>query len=107
MATITPLSVWLAYHRALGHNVDKWDCKQLPNTSTRKRKQTMDQSKTYYVIRIGDDRFDLRQTRYGDRLAMGNEHPHDLMAVSFTAQQMRELIAKHFQDTDASALPPL
>jgi hypothetical protein len=60
---------------------------------------------TYYVVRTGPDSFDLRQTRYADQLAKGNEHPHDLMAAGFTAAGMREILRKWFDDTDASALP--
>ena len=44
--------------------------------------------------------FDLRQERF-----RGKNHPHDIMASGFTAQQMRELIASMFPDTDVSALP--
>lgn len=61
-------------------------------------------SKTYYVAKTGDDRFDLRQTRYKEQLEAGREHPHDLMATGFTADGMREILAKWFADTDASAL---
>lgn len=60
---------------------------------------------TYYVVKVGDNRFDLRQTRYKAQLAAGSEHPHDLMAVSFPADGMRDIISKWFHDTDASALP--
>ncbi len=62
--------------------------------------------KTYYVVKVGPDRFDLRQTRYAATLRAGKEHPHDLMAASFTADGMREIIGKWFADTDATALPP-
>lgn len=58
---------------------------------------------TYYVVKVGD-RFDLRQERYRARFDAGREHPHDLMAASFTADGMREILAKLFADTDASAL---
>ena len=60
--------------------------------------------KTYYVVRVGPDRFDLRQSRYRAQLDEGREHPHDLMATGFTAEGMREIISKHFNDTDARAL---
>ena len=55
--------------------------------------------RTYYVVRVGPDRFDLRQTRY-----KGTNHPHDLMAVQFTEQGMRDIVAKWFPDSDVSAL---
>lgn len=61
-------------------------------------------SKTYYVAQTGDDRFDLRQTRYKAQLEAGKEHPNDLMAVGFTADGMREILSKWFADTDTSAL---
>jgi hypothetical protein len=60
---------------------------------------------TYYVVCAGPDRFDLRQTRYRALLEAGREHPHDLMAAGFTAEGMREILAKWFSDTDSSALP--
>lgn len=59
---------------------------------------------TYYVVRVGPDRFDLRQSRYAEQFKQGAEHPHDLMAVHFDAAGMRDIIAKHFQDTDTTAL---
>jgi hypothetical protein len=58
----------------------------------------------YYVVRVGADRFDLRQSRFADALKAGTEHPHDLMAVGFSGQGMRDIIAKFFPDTDVSAL---
>lgn len=60
---------------------------------------------TYYVIQTGPDSFDLRQTRYRKQFENGKEHPHDLMAVSFTASGMCEILEKWFSDTDVSALP--
>jgi hypothetical protein len=59
---------------------------------------------TYYTEKTGLDRYDLRQTRYRSQRSTGKEHPHDLMAVSFPAAGMLELIKKHFPDTDASAI---
>jgi hypothetical protein len=61
---------------------------------------------TYYVVRTGPDSFDLRQERFRSELEQGKEHPHDLMATSFTAAGMREILDKWFSDTDDSALPP-
>lgn len=62
----------------------------------------------YYVEKVGPDRFDLRQTRYrSQRLTRnGNGHPHDAMAAGFTAEAMREVIARHFSTAsiDTSAL---
>jgi hypothetical protein len=59
---------------------------------------------TYYTEKTGPDRYDLRQTRFRAQRDTGKEHPHDLMAVSFSADGMLELIKKHFPDTDASAI---
>jgi hypothetical protein len=59
---------------------------------------------TYYTEKTGPDRYDLRQTRFKAQRDTGKEHPHDLMAVSFSAAGMLELIKKHFPDTDASAI---
>ena len=61
----------------------------------------------YYVVRTGQDRFDLRQTRYRAQHAAGREHPHDIVAVGFTADDMRAALAEWFDDTDTSALPPI
>jgi hypothetical protein len=61
---------------------------------------------TYYVVKTGPDRFDLRQTRFAEQLKAGSEHPWDVMATHFTAEDMREIIAEIFPDTDASVLPP-
>lgn len=63
-------------------------------------------SAAYYVVRVAEDRFDLRQSRFAERFKAGKEHPHDLMAAGFSAEGMREILAKWFADTDASALPP-
>jgi len=63
-------------------------------------------SSTYYVTPSPrmPGRFDLRQARYAEQLRAGREHPHDLMATGFTGQDMRDLVAKHFPDTDLTAL---
>lgn len=55
----------------------------------------------YYIERCArlPGCFNMRQTRYRADYVNGMEHPHDLMAVGFTADQMRELIAKHFPNT--------
>lgn len=59
----------------------------------------------YYVCPAKfSDTFNLRQERFRDEFEDGNEHPNDLMAVSFTADQMRKIIADWFPDTDSSAL---
>lgn len=59
----------------------------------------------YYVVKTGDDRFDLRQSRFKDQLAAGNEHPHDLMASGFDREGMNKVIDQYFlRDTDASAM---
>lgn len=56
----------------------------------------------YYIVKTGDDRYDMRQERF-----RGTVHPHDLMAVGFSAAQMRDMLAQHFPaDVDTSALPP-
>lgn len=52
--------------------------------------------KPYYVQKVGEDRYNIRQERYRAKLAAGKEHPHDVMAAHFTAQGIRELEAKHF-----------
>lgn len=57
----------------------------------------------YYVVKNGN-RYDLRQSRYRGLFDAGREHPHDLMATGFDAKGMREIIAKWFSDTDASAI---
>lgn len=64
---------------------------------------------TYYVVRTGRDHYDLRQTRFKREREAGREHPHDLIAGGFTAQGMRDVLAKHFAHAtvDTSALPPL
>lgn len=60
----------------------------------------------YYVTPAKfSDTFNLRQERFREEFEDGNEHPHDLMACGFTADAMRELIRKHFPDTDTAALP--
>lgn len=58
----------------------------------------------YYVVKVGDNRFDLRQSRFKEQLAAGSEDPRDTMAVGFDKAGMQEIIAKWFQDTDVSAL---
>jgi hypothetical protein len=58
----------------------------------------------YYVVKTGPNRFDLRQTRYKQFYQTGKEHPHDLMAVGFDYNGMKEIINKWFQDTDTSEL---
>lgn len=61
----------------------------------------------YYVVKVGDDRYDLRQSRYRVQLLAGREHPHDLMACGFTAAGMRELLQTTIKGvTDTTALPP-
>jgi len=59
---------------------------------------------TYYIVKTGINQFDMRQTRYIPQLAKGKENPHDLMVAGFTADAMREILAKWFVDTDATAL---
>lgn len=59
---------------------------------------------TYYAVKIGDDRYDLRQERYRANLAAGNEHPHDLMAVSFKGDDLRRICEQYGFDADLSAL---
>lgn len=62
------------------------------------------ENKTYYVIKTGQNRFDLRQARYRKALENGKEHPHDLIATGFTADGMRKILEKWFADTDITAL---
>jgi len=60
----------------------------------------------YYLVQTGDDRYDVRQTRYKAQYLAGSEHPHDLMSTGFTAAQVRELIAKRFLvDIDMTTIP--
>jgi hypothetical protein len=59
---------------------------------------------TYYAVKTGKDRFDLRQSRYRHLRSQGG-HPHDLCAVGFTAKDLRELCEKYQFDADLSALP--
>lgn len=54
---------------------------------------------TYYIVRTGPNRFDMRQTRYKAQRAAGKEHPHDLMATQFTRDGMIEILDKHFADS--------
>jgi hypothetical protein len=63
----------------------------------------------YYVVKVGEDRYDLRQSRYRAQFEAGGNHPHDLMAVAFTAQGIRDLFDKGiFEGTvDVTALPPV
>lgn len=63
-----------------------------------------DKSRTYYLTKTDADRYDLRQTRYVDQFKAGKEHPHDLLAVGFTAQDMRKLVATHKFDVDLTLL---
>ena len=64
---------------------------------------------TYYIEASPafPGRFNMRQERYRVEYEQGNEHPHDLMAVGFTALDMRKMIAEHFaeRDIDTSVLP--
>lgn len=59
---------------------------------------------TYYAVKVGNDRYDLRQSRYREQLQAGKEHPHDLMACSFTADGLRDICEKYGFDADLSAL---
>jgi hypothetical protein len=61
----------------------------------------------YYAERTGPDRYTLRQTRYRRQLEQGSEHPHDVMAVGFTAAGLREMISAYLPTAtcDLSALP--
>lgn len=59
---------------------------------------------TYYVVRTGPDRFDLRQYRYAAQRLAGKEHPNDVIAVGFNGKGMRELIAEWFINTNDAAL---
>lgn len=59
--------------------------------------------RVYYIVKTGENRFDLRQTRFKAQLAEGREHPHDLCAVGFDATGMRQLVDSGF-DADVSPL---
>jgi hypothetical protein len=59
---------------------------------------------TYWVEKIADNRYCLRQSRFKEQYLSGNEHPHDLMAQCFDKKGMLEIIEKYFPNTDTSAL---
>ena len=59
---------------------------------------------TYYAVKVGNDRYDLRQDRYREMFAAGKEHKHDLMAVGFTGEALREICTQYGFDADLSAL---
>ena len=58
----------------------------------------------YYAVKVGENSFDLRQSRYRKMFESGKEHPHDLMMVGFSADAMRNLCESHSWDADLSAL---
>lgn len=59
----------------------------------------------YYVVQSRHGTFDLRQERFRQQHADGNEHPHDLMATGFSRPAMVDLIAEHFAGkVDTTAL---
>lgn len=58
----------------------------------------------HYLVRTGADRYDMRQTRYRAQLANGREHPHDVCAMGFTGQGIRDLVAQYAFDCDMSLL---
>lgn len=59
---------------------------------------------TYYLVKVGRDLYDMRQTRYKKQFDAGKEHPHDLCAAHFTAAGIRELIRLYNFDVDLSNL---
>lgn len=58
----------------------------------------------YYLVRVGADRYDMRQTRYKAQLAEGREHPHDICATHFDSAGIIELVKTHKFDCDLSLL---
>lgn len=61
-------------------------------------------NRQYYLVNTRGDYWDMRQTRYKAQMASGKEHPHDLCATGFSAQQMCDLVAQHGFDVDLSPL---
>ena len=63
---------------------------------------------SYYIVKTGADRFDLRQARFRSAFEAGQEHPHDLCAVGFTREGMKDLVQKYsFEVENIEALEPL
>lgn len=61
-------------------------------------------SATYYAVKVGHDRYDLRQSRYRADFNNGMEHANDLMMCSFSAEGMRNWVASRGWDADLTAL---
>jgi len=49
-------------------------------------------------------RFDLRQERFRAQRAAGKEHPHDVCAVCFKPDELRDVCEKFGFNADLSAL---
>lgn len=49
-----------------------------------------------YARREPDGFYALRQERYRQRLADGNEHSHDVCAVARTVEELRSMCDKHW-----------
>lgn len=60
---------------------------------------------TYYAVKTGPDRYDMRQERFRKKFDRGIDHPHDVCATGFTAQGLRDVCEKYKFDCDFSALP--
>lgn len=64
-----------------------------------------DHMHVYYLVKTGDDCYEMRQVRYAEAFQRGVEHAHDLCAVGFSGKQIRDLVERHRFDCDLSALP--
>ena len=53
-----------------------------------------------YVRKERDGFYTLRQERYRDALASGNEHPHDVCAIAHSTDELRDMCAKYWPDVD-------
>lgn len=88
--------VWLCRQ---GEGVALDDCERLLCVATGEPVEH-----AYYLVRVGADRYDMRQTRYKAQLAEGREHPHDICATHFDSAGIIELVKTHKFDCDLSLL---
>lgn len=56
-----------------------------------------------YVVK-GRSLYELRQKRFRAKYLAGVEHPHDVCAVARSVEEMRSMIAGHFDGADFSAV---
>ena len=62
----------------------------------------MSEVKSMYVAKEGI--YVLRQTRFKEMLAAGKEHPHDVCAYARSVEEMHQMVDKHFDSIDYSAV---